>query len=471
MRYCTPDYLLDCRLRLTFSSNQRLWKVAEWVECGTWVDTLHFLVSNHTGLVLSVWCLCEILLNLSLANQTSRWVIDGSHCLVYVLVHHWLLHVEVILEMVSVVVVKLSDFLDFSRIVFMALPHFLIDLALLVLVVDFHLVVEHWLVFAMLNAHFLGMGWCVTYLDWWLSNVNLGRHWLVVFHHHCFFLANVGALRLAWLECIWVNCLFHWKCDLGCETIVWLISVVKCGLRVVQLLSQSLTSLIKLHPKCLIPCCLQICQSSHYVWLRTICLVISVCIGLIVLWWVVVCVDRMVEVWIVVRRHILSILVNWRDVHHLFLAFETCAISLDLLFVLLIQHHLDLLVRWHALVVCLVVDIVGETFNNELFTVSVSTDLVLVRSFVLADYLVYLWNYFPAVVAHLVNSILVVGLLVHAFAALSSHDVVYSLVLIYLHDLCLLLQSCVRSGVETSVDVCTHRLRVMQGLHALMRLI
>jgi hypothetical protein len=102
----------------------------------------------------------QVLLEMCLpTNNLLALVVDGASIVIDTLVHHWLLHVEVALHVVCVVFVDLSQLVILAC-VLVALSHFLVvgsvSLVLLVLVY-LDLVVQHRLVFAVLDTHFLGV--------------------------------------------------------------------------------------------------------------------------------------------------------------------------------------------------------------------------------------------------------------------------------------------------------------------------
>lgn len=135
---------------------------------------------------------------------------------------------------------------------------------------------------------------------------------------------------------------------------------------------------------------------------------------------------------------------------------------------LLVQHDFDLVAIGHAGVVGLVV-LLREAFNYKLFALSVAADLVLIGSFVMAYHLIDLWDDLSAV--GLITGSRVIEALWALFQIRCPHDVAHALVLVDLHDLCLLVEGCIGSRVESSADVGSHRGRIMKWLHSLMRLL
>lgn len=213
----SSDNLFHLTLLLAFCSYQTLWQIWNRIKCGAWVDTSHFLVSNYASFVFSVSALCQILFDLCLASQTLlAWIINRTHCIVIQsFIDHWLLHVKVggCLDMVSIVIINLCQFMFVAGCALMTLSHLCViqrNLSLICyLLTHFQLIVDHWFVLSMLNTHLFGVIWCFSDLNWGLSHMHLVWYVCICLPDQCLVLSHVSTVRLTVLKVVCAYCLFH----------------------------------------------------------------------------------------------------------------------------------------------------------------------------------------------------------------------------------------------------------------------
>lgn len=115
--------------------------------------------------------------------------------------------------MVCVVIVNLINLvLLLARCCFLAVSHLLVRRVMNVLA-HFHLVVQHRLVFAVLDAQLLRVvGSLSSYLHRGLAHVNLLRHVLITFQYYPTFsllVSHVSALGVTSFKLTRIDCLFH----------------------------------------------------------------------------------------------------------------------------------------------------------------------------------------------------------------------------------------------------------------------